>query len=394
MAFTFLPRSRRMALLASTAIGIVLFGAPLAPARANPNGGTVVGGGATIDSAPGSVTVRQTTNRAVIDWQDFSIGNGESTTFEQPGRSSVTLNRVIGDNASTIDGKLTANGNVFLINRNGVLFGAGAQVDVGGLVATTSDIDNDAFMAGGNRFDRPTDNPDARVVNEGRITLADKGIAALVGPSVANNGVIAARLGTVALAGAETFTVDLAGDGLISFDTGQTVDRAGGTPRVANSGTIAAAGGTVILNARQAAGVVDRAIDMTGVIEVGGVAVEGARSSCRAATAPHTSRAPSPPRAPGAARSRSPGAMSRSPAAPASTPRARVAAAPSISAAACAARGRRSGRKPRGSRPARASTPRRRAMAMAAPSSSGRTRRRISPARPGRPVAPGVVTAA
>lgn len=275
MAFTFLPRSRRMALLASTAIGIVLFGAPLAPARANPNGGTVVGGGATIDSAPGSVTVRQTTNRAVIDWQDFSIGNGESTTFEQPGRSSVTLNRVTGDNASTIDGKLTANGNVFLINRNGVLFGAGAQVDVGGLVATTSDIDNDAFMAGGNRFDRPTDNPDARVVNEGRITLADKGIAALVGPSVANNGVIAARLGTVALAGAETFTVDLAGDGLISFDTGQTVDRAGGTPQVANSGTIAAAGGTVILNARQAAGVVDRAIDMTGVIEVGGVAVEG-----------------------------------------------------------------------------------------------------------------------
>lgn len=275
MAFTFFPPARRTALLASTAIGIVLFGAPLAPVRANPSGGTVVGGSASIDSAPGSVTVRQTSNRAVIDWQDFSIGNGESTTFEQPGRNSVTLNRVTGDNASSIDGKLTANGNVFLINRNGVLFGAGAQVDVGGLVATTSDIDNDAFMAGSNRFDRPTDNPDARIVNEGHITVADKGIAALVGPSVANNGVIAARLGTVALGSAETFTVDLAGDGLISFDTGQTVDRAGGTPQVANGGTIAAAGGTVILNAQQAAGVVDRAIDMTGVIEVGSVSTEG-----------------------------------------------------------------------------------------------------------------------
>lgn len=275
MTFAFFPPARRTALLASTAIGIIIAGAPLTPSRANPTGGTVVRGEATVSTAPGSVTVHQTTDRAVIDWQDFSVGSGESTTFVQPGRGSVTLNRVTGDDASVIDGKLTANGNVFLVNRNGVLVGAGAQVDVGGLVATTSDIADDAFMAGSNRFDRPTDNPNARIVNEGRITVADQGIAALVGPTVANNGVIAARLGTVALGSAETFTVDLAGDGLISFDTGQTVDRATGSPQVANGGTISAAGGTIVLDARQASSVVDRAIDMTGVIEAGGISTEG-----------------------------------------------------------------------------------------------------------------------
>ncbi|PWR25060.1 filamentous hemagglutinin N-terminal domain-containing protein [Zavarzinia aquatilis] len=275
MTFAFFPSARRAALLASTALGIVLVGAPVAPTRANPTGGTVVRGEATVTTAPGTVTVRQTTDRAVIDWQDFSVGGGESTSFVQPGRGSVTLNRVTGDDASVIDGKLTANGNVFLVNRNGVLVGAGAQIDVGGLVASTSDIADDAFMAGRDRFDRPTDNPNARVVNEGRITVADKGIAALVGPTVANDGVIAARLGTVALGSAETFTVDLAGDGLIAFDTGQTVDRATGAPQVANSGVISAAGGTIVLDARQASSVVDRAIDMTGVIEAGSISTEG-----------------------------------------------------------------------------------------------------------------------
>ncbi|MFA5123188.1 filamentous hemagglutinin N-terminal domain-containing protein, partial [Zavarzinia sp.] len=271
----FVPRRHRSRLLASTAIGLVVLIGATPAGYANPTGGTVAAGSASIASAPGTVTVEQSSQRAVIDWQDFSIGGGETTRFIQPGPDSVTLNRVTGSNASVIQGTLTANGNVFLVNPNGVLVGAGARIDVGGLVATTSDIADNAFMAGSGLFDMPTSNGAASVVNDGTITVADHGLAALVAPTVANNGTIAARLGTVALGSAETFTVDLAGDGLISFDTGQPVARAAGGTQVSNAGTIDAAGGTVILTAGQASAVVDRAIDMTGVVSAAGVATDG-----------------------------------------------------------------------------------------------------------------------
>lgn len=269
---TLLPTTRRAALLATTALGLIAATGPLA--FANPTGGQVTSGSATITTTPDTVTVHQGTDRAVIDWREFSIGEGETTRFVQPGTSSVTLNRVTGDNPSAILGTLTANGNVFLINRSGILVGAGATIDVGGLVATTSDIDDAAFMAGGGHFDRPTDVAGASIVNNGTITIADHGLAALVGPTVANNGAIAARLGTVALGSRETFTVDLAGDGLIAFDTGQTVARRSDGPEVSNSGTIRADGGTVVLTAGQAAAVVDKAIDMSGIISARSVGLE------------------------------------------------------------------------------------------------------------------------
>ncbi|MCF4165180.1 filamentous hemagglutinin N-terminal domain-containing protein [Zavarzinia compransoris] len=269
------PNTRRGLKLATSALALLAAQGLWNAALANPTGGTVTGGSATIATRPGTVTVRQGSDRAVIEWQDFSVDAGETTRFVQPSASSVTLNRVTGDNASVINGRVTANGNVFLVNRNGVLVGADAVVDVGGLVATTTDIDDGAFMAGSGHFDRPTGNPGAVIANEGAITVADKGIAALVGPTVENHGVIAARLGTVALGSAETFTVDLAGDGLISFDTGQPVNRDGGTAQVTNAGTIAAEGGTVVLSAGQAASVVDKAIDMTGVVTASSVSSEG-----------------------------------------------------------------------------------------------------------------------
>ncbi|RJF88325.1 filamentous hemagglutinin N-terminal domain-containing protein [Oleomonas cavernae] len=267
--------SAKIRLLATTALGLVVTLAAPPTARANPTGGTVVGGSATITAAPGTTTINQTSNRAVINWEGFSIDSGETTTFVQPNANAVALNRVTGSEASMINGTLTANGNVFLINQNGVMIGAGAKVNVGGLVATTTDIDDKKFLDGIYHFDRPTGNPDAKVINNGLITAADQGLAVLVGPTVENNHVINAKLGTVALGSAETFTVDLAGDGLISFDTGQPVNRTPGNPQVSNSGTIDAAGGTVILSAGQAASVVDKAIDMSGVITAQSVGLEG-----------------------------------------------------------------------------------------------------------------------
>ena len=92
-------------------------------------------------------------NAAIINWNTFNIGTGESTQFNQPNSSSVMLNRVTGGlGASNIDGTLTANGRVFLVNRDGMLFGPNAVINTAGFVATTHDIKNDDFMAGRYNF--------------------------------------------------------------------------------------------------------------------------------------------------------------------------------------------------------------------------------------------------
>src|SRR5262245_50154721 len=112
-----MPHCLRNLALATTALLPLGIGFALA----GPNGGTVVGGGATIQGqGTASVTVTQTTPRAIINWQSFDIGKGEATRFNQPDSSSVALNRVTGGlGPSQIDGLLSANGRVFVINRDG-----------------------------------------------------------------------------------------------------------------------------------------------------------------------------------------------------------------------------------------------------------------------------------
>ncbi len=98
------------------------------PVQAGPEGGTVVGGSATINqTAPGTLTINQTSDKAIINWRNFSIGAGEHTIFNQPSAASAVLNRVTSDQVSQILGRLTANGKVFLINPNGVVFGKNAR---------------------------------------------------------------------------------------------------------------------------------------------------------------------------------------------------------------------------------------------------------------------------
>ncbi|MGH8647244.1 MAG: filamentous hemagglutinin N-terminal domain-containing protein, partial [Gammaproteobacteria bacterium] len=149
----------------------------LAPATlANPQDGRVAAGSASIvETSASRLDVNQHSDRAVIDWRSFDINSNEHTNFRQPSSSSVALNRVQGSGSSLIDGRLTANGQVFLLNQNGVLFGKNARVDVAGLVATTADINNEDFMNGHYRFAKASANPDARVVNQGQIHVQDGG---------------------------------------------------------------------------------------------------------------------------------------------------------------------------------------------------------------------------
>ena len=196
----------RPGLLALTC-GSVL--AAASSAYANPKGGQVSAGSAAITQTSSSrLDIVQSTDRAAIDWQSFSIAPNEQTNFQQPAPTSMTLNRVAPGDPSVIAGRLTANGGVVLVNPSGITFSKGAVVDVNSIVATPTNISNANFMAGNMRFDQPSTDPRASVVNQGTITVAQKGLAALVAPSVVNSGVIQAKLGKVVLGGAQTYTLD------------------------------------------------------------------------------------------------------------------------------------------------------------------------------------------
>src|SRR6266545_8175025 len=184
----------------SRALSVLLSALLLTPpgAFANPLGGQVQGGNATIQGqGTPTVTVNQTSDRAIINWNTFNIGTGELTRFVQPNSGSLALNRVTGNlGPSQILGTIEANGRVFLVNPDGILFGAGAQINTGGFLATTSDIKNSDFMAGNYVFSIPG-RPSASIVNLGTITATNGGFAALVAPGVRNAGVITANFGTV-----------------------------------------------------------------------------------------------------------------------------------------------------------------------------------------------------
>jgi len=249
-------------------------------ALANPTGGQVVAGSATIvDAGGGTLNVLQQSDRGIINWRSFSIGAGETVNFIQRSANSVTLNRVLGNDPSAIFGRLNANGTVMLVNPNGIVFGAGSRVDVGGLVATTANIRDSDFMAGRYDFSQASTNTNAVIENQGRISIRDSGLAALVAPRVRNSGVIEARLGRVALGAANTFSLDFHGDGLLSFGAGSAITETapGSGALVTNSGEIRADGGTVLLTARAVKGVIDNVINTEGLISATTVASQGGR---------------------------------------------------------------------------------------------------------------------
>ena len=237
---------------------------------AGPDGGQVVAGSASINSSGLNTIINQSTARAAINWQNFSIGSAEYVQFIQPGTSSVALNRVVGGNPSSILGSLTSNGQVFLVNPAGVYFGVGAQLDVGSLVATTMNIDTDDFMAGNYLFNRDLASPTtASVVNEGIIAAREGGYVVLSGDYVENSGIIDARLGTVALAAGAGMTLDITGDDLINF----TVDSAtlSNLAGVNNSGDLYADGGRVIMTAEVAGSLVNAAVNNSGRVQAQGI---------------------------------------------------------------------------------------------------------------------------
>jgi filamentous hemagglutinin family protein len=268
-------RRTRSALMVSTALQAVVVMVLAVPAaaqpapNAQPTGGVVVGGAVSINQNATSTNINQATQRGAINWRGFDVGSQQSVNFQQPNAQAITLNTVTGPNPSQIAGKINANGQVVLVNQSGVTFYRGSQVNTAGLMVSAAATDPAKFMAGGKIvFDRPGD-PNARIINNGNITISGAGLAGLVAPSVANAGVIDAKLGHVVLAGAKTATLDLYGDKLVSLNVTGAVTKApdGVDALVTNTGVIRADGGTVRLTARAVDGVVTNLVSAGGTVQ-------------------------------------------------------------------------------------------------------------------------------
>src|SRR5690606_8536658 len=201
------------------------------------------------------------TDAITINWQGFDIGADETVTFYQPHANSLALNRVLTGNGTEIQGQLNANGRVFILDANGVLFGETAQVNVGSLVASTLDMTSADFA--NNHFEFSGSGNPAAVTNLGRITVAESGAVALLGGQVINNVIIRARLGNVALAAGNQMTLDFAGDGLLNVK----IDEGTAQALVRNGGLIQADGGSVLMTAHASDALLQTVVNNTGVIE-------------------------------------------------------------------------------------------------------------------------------
>lgn len=243
---------------AAWAAGLYIIGTG-ATAYALPEGGQVAAGQAAITTAGSTMTIAQQTAQAIINWQNFGIGSGEAVHINQPNSQAMLLNRVVGSNPSEIFGQLTANGQVILVNPNGVFFRPGSSVDVGGLTASTLNIANEDFLKGQLRFAGDSQNP---VINAGNIT-AQNGYVNLLAKEVVNEGIIAAQTGSVNLAAGSGMSLDYNGDGKMTV----AVTDGAYQSAVANKKLIQADGGLVVMTASGKDALMDSAVNNSGMIQ-------------------------------------------------------------------------------------------------------------------------------
>jgi len=232
-------------------------------AQAAPTGGVVVSGVGHISQSPvtnGAVNTTITQGSALLNlnWSGFNVAPNETVSFNQPSASSVAVNRIYDTNGAQIYGHLNANGQVYLIDPNGILFGRGAQVNVGGLVASTMDFTNQmnglSFSGNGSK---------AGIDNQGTLTAAKGGFITLLGHIVSNEGTVSAQLGTVVLAGGNAFTLIFSGNQLVSV----VVTQSQMNDLAQNGGILQANGGQVIMTAGAKDALLASAVNNDGIIE-------------------------------------------------------------------------------------------------------------------------------
>jgi filamentous hemagglutinin family protein len=240
-----------------------------------PTNGNVIHGTATINPVVGNtLSINQSSNRAVIDWSTFNIDAGKTVQFIQPSAASATLNRIGDANPSQILGNLSANGSVLLMNPNGITFGATAVVDVAGLIASTGSVNAGRFFGSGTTA---ITDASGSILNQGAITVRNAGLAALLAPSVRNEGTITATGGTILLAGASAATISLS-NGLYEFAlTGAT------GASLANAAGATLNGASITLSTGDAASLLSGVINLEGIQQANAIVVNGNTVELRSA---------------------------------------------------------------------------------------------------------------
>lgn len=292
-----------------------------------PTGGTITAGSGSISANGASMTISQQTQRMVAHWSTFNIGENASVRFQQPDSESIALNRIHDQNPSLILGSLSANGQIFLINPSGIIFGETARVDVGGIVASTLAISDEEFMRGHSTFDSSTPEeeptitgdtptstqedttpstapdtagatgspegsstapveyslippetatgdpaalspePPASIKNQAVIRTAKGGYVAFIAPQTVNEGEINAQEGGVVMAGGEKVSLSFTGDKLINY----SVEKGAVDALAANKGLIKADGGMVVLTAKAVDSLTQAVVNNSSIIEARGL---------------------------------------------------------------------------------------------------------------------------
>lgn len=251
-------------IILTTYTGATYASTPDLPQQGLPQQDKVVSGNVTFTTTADKMTIKQETNKAQINWKSFDIGKNKEVEFKQPDANSVAYNRVTGGNASQIQGKLTANGKVYLANPNGVIITKEAEINVAGLLATTKDLEkiSENGNSNTNKFTRKLKDgqvlKEGQVINEGKITAQD--FVVLNGDQVINKGEISSNNGKVHLSSGYNFTFTLSDSGISVALEDNTVQGI-----VENEGSIKA--GEITLSAKGRKQALDSLVVNNGVLE-------------------------------------------------------------------------------------------------------------------------------
>ena len=247
-----------------------------------PTGGNVQAGAAAISQNQNTMNINQSSQRAVIGWTTFNVGKNATVNFNQPNANSATLNIVNGSSQSMINGTVNANGQVVFVNNNGIVFGKNAEVNVGGMVATTMNIDPSAFMSGENT--QTYSGHSGKVINKGQITGTNlNSYIALMAPEVRNEGVISATLSgnnSIALISGQQVTLTFNQHQLININ----VDASSIKSLIQNKRLIQVNGGQVIIAANSAQNLLSSVVQNSGTISASSISKVGGVIRLTAAT--------------------------------------------------------------------------------------------------------------
>jgi len=232
-----------------------------------PQNGSVVSGQVDMNSSARQMNIHQHSQKAIIDWQSFNIDSGEMVRFVQPNVNAAMLNRVTGFQPSLINGMMQANGNVFLINPNGILVGQSGVIQTHGFIGSTLNIDNDDFLNNSFTFTFQPGTSLGKIINRGLIESNDAGFVSLLAPQIENHGTIMANMGKIHLAAGERIKLSFVENDLISFAIDPDDMPSATNSHIENTGKLQSDAGEILISAKTAGDMVHSVVNNSGVIE-------------------------------------------------------------------------------------------------------------------------------